>query len=72
MVRDGWLVIAEGTDARSRQAKITKKGNQILAKAGVGWDDIQKRMIEGFGTKAYGSLMNELNRLADCAESANV
>jgi DNA-binding MarR family transcriptional regulator len=72
MVRDGWLVIAEGTNARSRQAKITKKGTRILAKAAVGWDDLQKRMIEGFGDKAYGSLMSELNRLADCAESAGV
>ena len=68
MIRDGWLVMAKGSDARSRSATITKRGKQILAKAAVGWEDIQDRLIRGFGPSAYGSLMEELNRLADCAE----
>jgi DNA-binding MarR family transcriptional regulator len=68
MIRDGWLVMAKGSDARSRSATITKKGRQILAKAAIGWDDIQDRLIRRFGPSAYGSLMVELHRLADCAE----
>jgi DNA-binding MarR family transcriptional regulator len=68
MLRDGWLVMAKGSDARSRSATITKKGRQILAKAATGWDDIQDRLIRSFGPSAYGSLMVELNRLADCAQ----
>jgi hypothetical protein len=60
--------MAKGSDARSRSATITKKGRQILAKAAIGWDDIQDRLIRRFGPSAYGSLMVELNRLADCAE----
>ena len=68
MIRDGWLVMAKGSDARSRSATITKRGKQILAKAAVGWEDIQDRLIRSFGPSAYGSLMEELNRLADCAE----
>jgi hypothetical protein len=39
-----------------------------LAKAAIGWDDIQDRLIRSFGPSAYGSLMVELNPLADCAE----
>jgi hypothetical protein len=70
MIRDGWLVMAEGTDARSRSVTITKRGRQVLTKAAVGWEDIQDRLIRSFGPSAYGSLMAELNRLADCAEAA--
>ncbi len=70
MIRDGWLVLAAGADARSRSAKITKKGLQILKEAGTGWDEIQERLIGSFGSKAYHALMTELNRLADCAEVA--
>jgi DNA-binding MarR family transcriptional regulator len=69
MIRDGWLVLATGTDARSRSAKITKKGMDTLAQAGKRWDGIQERIIGNFGPKAYDALMSELDRLADCAEN---
>ena len=72
MIRDGWLVLAAGADARSRSARITKKGLQILAQAGTGWDGIQELLIGRFGPKAYHALMSELNRLADCAEAASL
>jgi DNA-binding MarR family transcriptional regulator len=71
MIRDGWIVLATGTDARSRSAKITKKGLQMLAQAGKRWDGIQERIIENFEPKAYDALMSELDRLADCAEAAS-
>lgn len=70
MVRNGWIVLAQGTDARSRTAKITKKGVQLLAKAGGSWDKIQSPLIEQFGRSAYASLIGELHRLADCAAAA--
>ena len=71
MIRDGWIVLAAGTDARSRSAKITKKGMQILAQAGKRWEGIQERIIGSFGPKAYQALMSEFDRLADCAEFAS-
>ena len=71
MIRDGWIVLAAGTDARSRSAKITKKGLQILAQAGKRWDGIQERLIGSFGPEAYEALTSELDRLADCAESVS-
>ena len=71
MIRDGWIVLATGTDARSRPAKTTKKGLQILAQAGKRWEGIQERIIRNFGPEAYEALMSELDRLADCAESAS-
>jgi DNA-binding MarR family transcriptional regulator len=69
MVRDGWLAIADGTDARSRSAKITRKGSQVLAEAGKGWDRMQNRVIGGFGGADWGALVAELHRLAECAEA---
>ncbi|WP_371417117.1 MarR family winged helix-turn-helix transcriptional regulator [Granulicella sp. S156] len=69
MIRDGWLVMAAGADARSRSATVTKRGRQILTKAAACWEDFQDRLIRSFGPSAYGSLMEQLNRLADCAEA---
>jgi DNA-binding MarR family transcriptional regulator len=40
-IRDGWIKATAGTDARSRAAKVTRKENQVLAKAGRRWDSIQ-------------------------------
>ena len=68
MVRNSWLTLADGVDARSRSAKVTPKGRQILAKAGRGWDDVQDRLIARFGKTEYAALLAELHRLADCAE----
>jgi DNA-binding MarR family transcriptional regulator len=70
MIRDGWIVVTSGTDARSRAAKVSKKGKQIMMKAARGWDDLQGRLIRGFGASQYAALMTELNRLAECAEAA--
>ncbi len=70
MIRDGWLVLGAGTDRRSRSAKITAKGSQILASAGKAWDGLQDRLIRNFGSSAYDALMAELDRLADCASAA--
>ena len=69
MVRDGWLALADGADARSRSAKITKKGAQVLAKAGKGWNEVQDRLIEDFGAGKYQALVSELHRFAECAET---
>jgi DNA-binding MarR family transcriptional regulator len=72
MVRDGWLALAPGADARSRTAKVTKKGAQLLARAGGNWEDVQGQIIEQFGRPAYTALIAELHRLADCAETASL
>jgi DNA-binding MarR family transcriptional regulator len=69
MTRDGSIEATVGTDARSRLAKVTRKGSQVLAKAGSARDSIQGRLIETFGKDAWKSLVGELNRLADCAEA---
>jgi DNA-binding MarR family transcriptional regulator len=69
MVRDGWLEISAGADARSRSAKVTRKGERVLAKGGSGWDKVQDHLIGTFGKDSWHALVGELNRLADCADS---
>ncbi len=66
MVRDGWLTVEEGTDARFRSAKVTAKGRRLLVGADKRWAVVQKQLIGRFGKSAYRSLMSELHRLADC------
>jgi DNA-binding MarR family transcriptional regulator len=67
MVRDGWIKMMPGADARSRSARVTRKGAQVLAKADSRWNNIQGRLIGTFGKESWTLLVGELNRLADCA-----
>ena len=67
MIRDGWILSQDGTGARFRTARITKKGRRLLNSANVEWREVQHGLIERFGQEAYDSLLAELYRLADCA-----
>ncbi len=71
MVRNGWLNMVDGIGARSRTAIITRKGAQVLAKAGKSWDRIQDRLIGRFGKTKWIALVAELNKLAECAEAVS-
>jgi DNA-binding MarR family transcriptional regulator len=71
MIRDGWLEMAAGTDARSRSAKVTRRGSQLLARAAVPWNNIQERLVGHFGKDAWKALVGELNRLADSTQAAS-
>jgi DNA-binding MarR family transcriptional regulator len=69
MIRDGWIEVVKGVDGRSRSAKVTRTGERILGRAGHGWDGIQDQLIAEFGKDAWTALVQELHRLADCAEA---
>jgi DNA-binding MarR family transcriptional regulator len=69
MVRDGWIEITAGTDARSRSARVTRAGAQVLAKAIARWNKVQSSLIESFGKEAWTALVGEIYRLADSAAS---
>ena len=65
--RDGWVKLAEGKDARSRSAEITRKGAQSLAKAAVELNQLQRNLINAFGKSEWSALASELRRLRQCA-----
>jgi DNA-binding MarR family transcriptional regulator len=70
MQRNGWIQLGQGKDARSRTAKVTKTGRNVLASAQVHWDEMQTRIIQNFGKSKWNSLIAEVHRLADCADAA--
>jgi DNA-binding MarR family transcriptional regulator len=69
MARDGWLTLSRGRSARARNAKITRKGRQLLDKANAAWDGINERVVAAFGRAEWRAMQAELTRLAECAES---
>jgi DNA-binding MarR family transcriptional regulator len=69
MVRDEWVKITDGTDARSHMAIITGKGYRLLAKAGEQWEQVQTRVVERFGRRKWAAFVAELDRLRECAGS---
>lgn len=70
MLREGWLVTVEGSDARSKIAEITTKGRRLLAGANKNWERVQRRIVGQFGEAKYVALLGELDRLAQSARAA--
>lgn len=68
MIRNGWIVTTDAGLGNVKTARITPKGRRAMEKAGVGWDEMQQQLIASFGDSKYGQLVNELYRLASCAE----
>lgn len=69
MVREGWVEIIPGIDARSRTAVITRKGHELLKKAGERWEDVQTRVVERFGRREWSAFVAEVEKLLACAEA---
>jgi DNA-binding MarR family transcriptional regulator len=67
MVRDGWVRITGGGDARSRTAVITSKGYRVLRGAHEGWEQAQTRVVERFGRRRWAAFVKEVDRLRQCA-----
>ena len=67
MERDGWIELAAGMDARSRSARVTRKGSRVLANAAAEWDELQHNLMKAFGKAEWNSLAAELQRLSECA-----
>jgi DNA-binding MarR family transcriptional regulator len=69
MSRDGWITTMEGKKSRYRTAKLTRAGRRVLNDANARWTKLQHDVISRFGRESYQSLLEELHRLAECAES---
>ena len=70
MVREKWVVITSGMDARSSTAVITRKGQVLLKKAGMQWEKVQTRVVESFGRREWATFVANIERLRVCAEGA--
>ena len=65
----GWVKQGDGTDARSRRAFITRKGQEALSKAHPAWASTQVALIEKFGASRWQRFVRDMALLADCANS---
>jgi len=68
MVRDNWVKITSGKDARSRTAVIAPKGYRILKQAGKQWEKVQTRVVERFGRREWAVFVANVEKLRACAE----
>jgi DNA-binding MarR family transcriptional regulator len=68
MVREKWVLITSGMDARSRSAVITRKGQVLLKKAGEQWEKVQTRVVEGFGRSEWAAFVANIEKLRVSAE----
>ena len=68
MLRDEWVNITSGIDARSRTAVIPK-GYRILKKAGEQWEKVQTRVVERFGRREWAAFVANVEKLRVCAEA---
>lgn len=48
---------------------MTRKGNDLLATAGDDWDRVQNAIVKEFGKSNYQGFIEQLYRLAECAEA---
>jgi len=69
MVRQRWIEIAVGIDERSRKAVITRKGHQLLQKAGEQWEKVQSRVVGRFGRGEWAAFVSNVEKLRACAEA---
>src|SRR5215472_11349607 len=70
MVRDGWVEIGTGFDARSLTAVISSKGRRLLSRAGHRWEEVQTKVVESFGRGEWAVFVASLEKLRNCAEAA--
>lgn len=69
MERDGWVRLEAGIDGRSRSARVTTRGAELLTEAGPSWDALQLGVIERFGRARWRALAGEIAALAEAAEA---
>ena len=69
MLRERWLEVAPGIDGRSRSAVITRKGHQVLKKAGERWEKVQSRVVGRFGRRDWAAFVANVEKLRACAEA---
>lgn len=58
--RQGWLVVEDGTDRRTRLVRATEAGEAVLAQARPLWREAQGHVIARFGEDRLAALRREL------------
>lgn len=67
--RKKWITIRKDVDGRSRNAVITEKGQNAMAKVDPDWANIQTGVVDRFGREKWKAFTAELKRLTECADA---
>ncbi len=67
--RKKWIKIRKDVDGRSRNAVITEKGRNAMAKVDIDWARIQTGVVDRFGREKWQAFSAELKRLTECADA---
>ena len=67
--RKNWIKIRKDDDGRSRNAVVTEKGRNAMAKVDIDWVSIQTGVVERFGREKWKAFSAELKRLTECADA---
>lgn len=65
--RQGLILIATGSDRRSRTIALTDAGEALLQTAVPLWEQMQKRLVDGLGNDQAEQLRNTLRELTKVA-----
>jgi DNA-binding MarR family transcriptional regulator len=63
LVAQGWIEIARGTDARTREARVTNRGLAALESATPHWERAQKQVAARLGRDKLDVLIDVLSEL---------
>jgi DNA-binding MarR family transcriptional regulator len=69
--RQGLVKISSGKDQRTRNATITLKGRNYIAKAVPLWNDVQNKVREQMGESSWMELMKNLNQFLKATTNLN-
>lgn len=67
MQRQGWVTVGEGRDARSKSARVTKVGREVLDGAAPQWELAQTTIVQRFGLARWKSMVAEIAELMEVA-----
>ena len=63
LVRERWLQVRPGRDARERIIRLTSRGRAKFARAKRSWQAIQRQVVNAFGKSEWESLVTQLEHL---------
>jgi DNA-binding MarR family transcriptional regulator len=64
------VTVQDGADRRTRMVGITTQGHETIARAMPLWGEVQRRVIQAFGTERLASLLSDLKEVRALVEHA--
>ena len=70
LAREGLLRVNGARGERASAARLTHKGERVLAATVPLWEKAQKRFVDQFGGQRWPTMLEDLNRVVEAAHGA--